>query len=124
MLIGEAIRHDCHVIYTPLIPGMLQAEEAKASDLMVVTGCVEFGASEMAGFLSAGEVLVVPGEARPADLWPQVWGLCDCGETKGDVDDGAEVWRLALQSGDGREASAGSEIADEALAEWHKWFAK
>ena len=77
---------------------------------------------ELGGMLAAGEVRVLPPGDRPDDLWPRVWALTD---ENGDVSDGTGVWWLASQAcaAAGTAPAPPSEVADEALDEWRKWFA-
>ena len=50
---------------------------------------------------------------------------CDAAAASGDVSDGTGVWWLASQAcaAAGSAAAPPSEVADEALDEWRKWFA-
>ena len=78
-------------------------------------------AAELAGLLGAGEMAVVPPRTA-APLWPRVWSLAEQG---GEISDGTHVWWLASQGGaEELAAPAPSELADEALAEWLKFFAR
>ena len=107
-----------------------------------------FTSDEIASSLAAEEMHLV---ADPTPLWPQVWGLCDAanveaevyGEAGATLSDGTGVWWAAAQldkggGGDGDSAAGGggidallaglqamppSHLADEALAEWLKFFA-
>ena len=102
----------------------LQAGEVDASDLLLANGVVELKRAELAGMISAGEMCIVPAGAALSSLWPRVWSLTE--DDGDDVGDGTEVWWLASQLGRGEEAAAApppSELADEALAEWIKFFA-
>jgi len=106
----------------------IQAAQASASDFLLVRGVVQFGHSEITGMLSAGEMrCITPGE-RLSGLWPRVWALTD--EENGTrVSDGTEMWWLASQCGGagGAEQPAApvtSDLADKALSEWLKLFAR
>ena len=106
----------------------LQSGLAAPSDLLLVSGAVEFERAELAGMLSAGEARLVLPDSRPPTLWERAWSLT---EDTGEVGDGTEVWWLASQpKGDrgGAEqlvaAAAPCETADAALEEWVKWFAR
>ena len=73
--------------------------------------------------LTAGEARVVPSGEQLRALWPRVWALMN--DDDGDVGDGTDVWWLAAQCGaDQLAAPAPSELADEALDEWLKFFAR
>ena len=61
-----------------------------------------------------------PGESLQA-LWPRVWALASKEDTRSD---GTAVWYIATQCGaEQLTAPAQAALADEALAEWIKWFA-
>ena len=69
--------------------------------------------------------------ARPRP-WPQVWALsAAAADGAGGASDGVEAWRSACAApgepaaggGDPRDEPA-SELADEALAEWLRCFAR
>jgi len=92
-------------------------------DFLLVSAVVEFERTELAGMLAAGQVRVVPPTPQLPSLWPRVWSLTKDDDT--DLSDGTEVWWLASQSGaDTLAASVPSALADEALDEWIKFFAK
>lgn len=106
---------------------LLQSGEADASDVLVISAVVEFGRAELTSMICDGEMRVVPSGAQLASLWPRVWSLTDDdGTTVDDLSDGTDVWWRASQCGakDQLAASAPSELADEALAEWLKFFAR
>ena len=77
--------------------------------------------------LNAGEMSIVPPGASLNELWPRVWSLTDM-EQAGSEDeppDGTDVWYVATQCGaEQLAAPAPAGIADEALAEWIKFFAR
>lgn len=102
---------------------LLEAGEMQASELMVLSGIVEFGRAELAGMLTAGEASIVPPGAPLRELWPRVWALNDA---EGDEpSDGTDVWYIASQCGSEQLAApAPAGLADEALDEWLKFFAR
>lgn len=125
------------------VASALESGDLDASDLLLVSAIVQLSRPELAGMLSAGEALIVPAGASLTSLWPRVWALA---EDDGDVGDGTEVWWLASQ-GARAEIAAGcgadeasssasdrpgsftstrtsSELADEALSEWLRFFAR
>ena len=72
----------------------LQSGLAAPSDLLLVSGAVEFERAELAGMLSAGEARLVLPDSRPPTQWERAWSLT---EDTGEVGDGTEVWWLASQ---------------------------
>ena len=87
--------------------------------------------------LTAGEMRLVPPGAPLQSLWPRLWALTADDDGANDDDDamralelsdGTEVWWRATQCGAAEAgqlaASAPSELADEALGEWRKYFAE
>ena len=62
--------------------------------------------------------------SRLSALWPRVWSLADAADDE--ASDGTEMWWLASQSGAEElvAPAAPSELADEALAEWLRFFAR
>ena len=101
----------------------LEAGRAEPTELMLVSGVVEFRPDELACMLNGGEMRRLPAGAELSGLWPRVWALMDDAE---DLSDGTEVWWRASQCGaEGQLAAAApSELADEALDEWLKFFAR
>ena len=100
---------------------------ANAEDLLCVSGVVHFERAELVGMLGAGEMRVVPPGEELAALWPRVWALTDDdGTTNDDLSDGTEVWWRASQCGaaEAMTGAAPAELADEALEEWIKFFAR
>jgi len=100
-----------------------KTNQATAEDFFLVGGGVQFGRCEIAGMLAAGEVKCVTPGSHLSGLWPRVWSLMtDDGSS---ISDGTEVWWLTSQcgAGDNLSASDPSDLADEALAEWLKYFA-
>ena len=107
------------------VMSMLQEEEMEASDLLVVGGAVEFGRAELIGMLTAGEMSVVPSGGSLNELWPRVWSLTDLEGAEDEPSDGTDAWYIASQCGaSSLTAPAPSGIADEALSEWLKFFAR
>lgn len=53
----------------------LQSGLAAPSDLLLVSGAVEFERAELAGMLSAGEARLVLPDSRPPTLWERAWSL-------------------------------------------------
>ena len=102
---------------------MVVDEAAEASDLLLMSGCVDLQGPELAEMLAEGQMRVVPPGPPLSSLWPRVWALSNAEDEE--VSDGSEVWWLASQCG-AEELSAAPtyEIADEALDEWLKWFAR
>jgi len=105
----------------------LIADETSVSNFLLSAGMVQFERAECAAMLAAGQLRVVPPSESLFDMWPRVWSLAtDDGE---DVSDGTEAWweaSLICEGGFGGEAPEApppSELADEALAEWLRWFA-
>ena len=104
------------------VADMLEDGTATPSDFLLVSSTVEFSRAELAGMLTAGEMSVVPSGPKLIELWPRVWSLT---EDDGEVSDGTEVWWLASQCGAEQPTAAPpSEIGDEALDEWLKFFAR
>ena len=102
---------------------MLLSGAVEASDLILVGGVVQFRPAELSAMLAAEHVRVVPPGAALSSLWPRVWALTD--DKPGRVSDGTEVWWLASQCGaEQLSAPPPSELADEALEEWLKFFAR
>ena len=72
--------------------------------------------------ISAGEMRVVPPGEQLDALWPRVWALY---EEDGEISDGTDIWWLASQCGsETLTVAPPSELADEVLADWLKWFAR
>ena len=60
-------------------------------------------------------------------LWPRVWALTGVDGVGGSSQpsDGTDVWFIASQCGaEQLNAPAPAGLADEALEEWLKWFAR
>ena len=120
---GDAIGESgLYALPQETVAKVLHEEAADASDFFLASAVVQFAPGELGGMLAAGEVRVLPPGDRPDDLWPRVWALTD---ENGDVSDGTGVWWLASQAcaAAGTAAAPPSEVADEALDEWRKWFA-
>jgi len=103
----------------------LKTDEATAHDFFYVSSVVQFTQSEVAGMLEAQEMSrITPGEELYG-LWPRVWSLMKDDGDKKNLNDGTGVWWLASQFGKGEQLAGAvvSDIADEALAEWLKFFA-
>lgn len=102
----------------------LQTKQATVDDFLFVSGVVQFGRSEMAGMLAAGEMRLVPHGVQLSGLWPRVWSLT--ADDDAALSDGTEAWWLASQCGAGEQLAAAvpSDLADQALAEWLKFFAR
>ena len=101
---------------------MWQAEGAAPSDFVLINGVAQFTKPELAGMLAAGELRALATDAPTSGLWPRVWSLM---EDDGDVSDGTDVWWLAAQCGvEQLVAAPKSDLADEALDEWLKFFAR
>jgi len=116
------------IIATPDVAEAIQGGKAGAEDFMLVRGVVQFGRPELAGMLAAGEVRCIPPGEELSRLWPRLWSLTDGGEEDGGgsgaVGDGTELWWLASRCGGQPAAAVGSsDLADEVLAEWLKFFA-
>ncbi len=86
----------------------------------------QFTRSELAAMLSASEMRVVPPGTALSALWPRVWELSGVGPGNEEISDGMELWWLASQCGAEQlvAPAAPSELADEALSEWLKFFAR
>jgi len=115
------------MLTTAEVTDKLQGEQATVSDFLLVRGVVQFGRPEIAGMLTAGEMRCLTPGTQLSGLWPRVWSLTDDkdGTT---ISDGTEIWWLASQcsSGTGGEqltAPVPSDLADDALREWLKFFA-
>lgn len=108
------------------VEAALEAGRAEPAELMLVSGLVDFRPAELAAMLTAGEVRRVPPGEELDGLWPRAWALMEDGGTAEDLSDGTEVWWRASQCGaEGQLAGAApSELADEALEEWLKFFAR
>ena len=101
---------------------VLEEERATASDLVLLSGVIELPRAEAAGMISAGEMRVVPPGEQLDALWPRVWALY---EEDGEISDGTDIWWLASQCGsETLTVAPPSELADEVLADWLKWFAR
>jgi hypothetical protein len=108
------------------VEAALEAGTAQPAEVILVSGVVEFRPSELAAMLTSGEVRRVPQGEELDSLWPRAWALMEDDGTADDLSDGTEVWWRASQCGaDGQLAAAApSELADEALDEWLKFFAR
>ena len=132
---------------------LLKAGTLKASDLLVVSAVVHFSRNELSDMVANGEALVVNSDKTAAvgqvagpqqlqeSLWPRVWGLMETtsADNNAPPGDGTEVWWLASQRAAASQVAMGtaeqppgsmalaalpsSELADEALAEWTRFFA-
>lgn len=111
---------------TDVVARSLEAGKATASDFLLVRGVVRFSRSELAALSAAGELCRLRNGAELSALWPRVWALGDHHDDD-DVGDGTAVWWLASQQcgdGEGGSPSVPSDLADEALEEWLKFFAR
>jgi len=120
---------------------LVKAGDATLEDFMVVAGVVAVPRAELLGRLAHGDMQTVTGGEV---LYPQLWALTDA--TDGaraqeqiplELSDGTALWWAATQLGGaaaGGAAAGGaagltmpavpaSELADETLAEWLKFFA-
>jgi len=101
----------------------LMAGDAMASDFLLVGGVVEFRRDELSSYLAAGEMRVLPPGDELAGVWPRVWSLTS--EEGDGISDGTDLWWVASQCGSEQlTAGAPSSLADDALEEWLKWFAR
>jgi len=124
------------------VSDLIEKGMAQPNDFLLIKGVVQFGKPEIAGMLAAGEMRCIPPGKQLSKLWPRVWSLTDDADdgnsssrssSSSSVSDGTELWWLASQCGgdesSGEEptqqpvASVPSDLADEALAEWLKFFA-
>ena len=123
----------------------IKAGEMQLDDYLLVSGLVCFTNEELSQMLATDELHIVN---EPAPLWPQVFELCLATNVEAEVyggtgallSDGTGVWWAAAQL-EKKEAAAAAEgggidallaglqamppsnIADEALNEWLKFFA-
>jgi len=111
------------LISTPEVAEAIQTGTGTAKDFLLVRGVVQFGRPELAGMLAGGEMRCIPPGTELSDLWPRVWSLTDNGGDGSTVSDGTGLWWLASQCGGQPTASLSSDLADEALAKWLKFFA-
>ena len=125
MPVGES---GTYVLQEAEASSLLKAGTLNASDVFVVSSVVQFSRAELSGMLAAGEARPVSAGPQLESLWPRVWGLMEANGL--DAGDGTGVWWLASQAGAEQPGSAQalaalptSELADEALAEWTKFFA-
>ena len=117
---------------------LVKAGEATLEDFLIVAGVVAMPRDELLRRIELGDMQSVTGGAA---LYPQLWALTDA--TDGaraeeqiplELSDGTALWWAATQLGGGGAAAGGaadltmpsipaSELADETLAEWLKFFA-
>jgi hypothetical protein len=115
---------------------LVKAGEATLEDFLIVAGVVAMPRDELLLRMEHGDMQTVTGGAV---LYPQLWALTDA--TDGaraqiplELSDGTALWWAATQLGGGGAAAGGaadltmpsipaSELADETLAEWLKFFA-
>ena len=118
---GDAIGESgLYALPQETVAKVLHEEAADASDFFLASAVVQFAPGELGGMLAAGEVRV----CRQATGRTICGRACGRSPTRRRVSDGTGVWWLAAQAC----AAAGappppSEVADEALDEWRKWFA-
>ena len=84
------------------------------------------GGTLLAHLGMSGSFRVVPPGTALSALWPRVWELSGVGPGNDEISDGMELWWLASQCGAEQlvAPAAPSELADEALSEWLKFFAR
>ena len=116
--------------------GLVHSGRAKLDDFLIVSGVVAWEREELEAHLEAGDLEIV---REPSKLWHQVWSLADLSDgTINDgapidevISDGTTIWWAAAQHGDlgsadsensKIEAPPPSELADEALALWLRFF--
>ena len=117
---------------------LVKAGEATLEDFLVVAGVVAMPRDELLSRMDCGDMQTVTGGAV---LYPQLWALTDA--TDGaraeeqiplELSDGTALWWAATQLGGGGAAAGeaaeltmpslpASELADDTLAEWLKFFA-
>jgi len=104
---------------------LLKTGRAAPDDFLFVGAAVQFGRTELEGMVAAGEVRCVPPGKQLSGVWPRAWSLTkdDGGD---EVGDGTEVWWLASQCGAEEQLAAvtSSDLADEALEEWLKFYVR
>lgn len=108
---------------------LVKAEEAELRDFLVVAGVLAMPRQELLGRIAHDHLQPVP-DGR--SLYPQLWALADAPDgvqepQEPELSDGTALWWAAAQpqaaDGDGLKMPPASQLADETLAEWLKFFA-
>ena len=103
---------------------------ASLDDFLLVSGAVAAPRAEIEKQMRDADLEAVPPEGAP---WPQIWGLANVERgAPSPASDGTALWWASTQGGGGGGGALPppaalppdvAELADEALAEWLKFFA-
>ena len=106
--------------------GAIQDGTASVNEFLVVLGVMAWERTELEALIAAGELELANQHVEP--LLEQVWALADApnGDSgrQPEPSDGAGLWWASCQgAGGAMQALPSTQLGDECLAEWLKFFA-